>query len=816
MERVIVWHRWVPSAEPSREAAALGTALRAAARDRFAQAEAQVLAELGATVVFALDVEQLSRAVELCLGSVREAEREDAGAGGVACAITIGSIEATILPHDQRSAYTGDAIDRAQALAHAAEPNQVVLDAAAQTAASSTFLFAREVGSAFGLSGAVLDRTFPRVSECQRALAHLSRPPFPGNGTTQLDSLRRLAKGTGRHRVLLVGPHGIGIGQWLAKVAGEVAPSAWLDVRALGASLAPLSGLMYALRRLPISASPEHVLCHHDEPDQQAQGTLVAVRAGRAVSRREAIVALRQYIGRVGEGGRRPLISVDPAPLIDPSTVGVIAEAAREGGPDALIVMRLLLESKPPEAFSRGGGLAEIRVRGLSLQEARVLASGMLGGGGNEAPNDLARRAAAMGGGNPLAVATALRVLVASGDVVYDPGAQGTSHEAPAAGAFRWRRGPAGRLDAMSLEELLEERVFALAAPLRRVLEVLVTIPDPDDRELAGEVAMVDGLHEETWVRAVEELDVLGFLRFDARGIGLSPALRQVVQTTMTPTRAVTLHGSIARALSQRIGEHDDFARATLAYYLAHAGQMHEAATMFLEVAACAGHLGFLRSGVRLAAAAVECDPSEATRARAAQIANTLSDRKEPAARAGGSKPVSLDAVPALHGSSPNERALRDTPPPPDLVGEAGSRAVQAILARDFDEVERAIELLVASGRDGAAIDRLRTVTLLVKGDQPAAVALLQRLREGSVGALSARLSLTAALVAVASGDVSAALRTSLETLARTREGRDALGERACLSVLAMCYRRLGREDDGARLARAALAPRPGSQRAHA
>jgi tetratricopeptide (TPR) repeat protein len=800
MERVIVWHRWSCAPESSRDAVALGAQWRVAAQERFRKIDAELLVQLGGTAAFSLAPSQLLRAVELCLLAIRDAEREEVS-GGVACGIAVGPVEQAPPP----GGWLGDAIDRAQALANVADTHELLLDTAAQSAASGVFLFAREETFGLGLTGAVLDREFPRRSDCVRALAHLSRPPFASNGKAQFEALGRLARQAGRHRVLLIGPHGIGIGQWLMRLADELAPPLWLDVRALGASLAPLSGLMYALRRLPAPGSPERVLRPGEESDQAALATLLAIRGGRAVSRRDAVLALRQYVARAGEAGRRPLLTVDPTSMIDPSTVGVVAEAAREGGPDALVIMRLLLESKPPEAFARGGGLSEIRVRGLSQPEARALAASMLG---TDPPDDLARRAAAMGGGNPLAVAEAVRVLVSSGDAVFE---QGT---------FRWRRGPAGRLDTMSVEALIEERVDSLSAPLRRALEVLAVVPDPDDRDLTREVAAADGLLEDTWLRAIEELEVLGLAKVDARGVGLSAVLRQVVQATMAPARGPELHRFVADALSSRIGLEHGFARATLAYYLAQCGRREEAASIFLEVAARSGELGFLRSGVRLAAAAVECDGGEQTRARAAQIAERLTERQPPPLKAALGLAAPSAGQPQRDSGELPPASLAIAAPglAHGLVAEASTRAVQALLARDFDEVERAIELLVAAGREGRNVDRLRTVTLLVKGDRSGAAALLDRLRESEADAprKTARLTLTSALVAIASGELEPAVRSCLEALARTREARDLPGERASLCVLSMCYRRLGRDDDATRLAAAALAKGASSAGAHA
>jgi tetratricopeptide (TPR) repeat protein len=779
MERVIVWHRWSPPLEPGREAIAFALGWRDLSRERFLSAEAELLVELGGSAVFALPVARLVRAIELCLSAIRDAEREETNAGGLSFGLAIGNVDR--VPAEDGT-WIGDAIDRAQALANAAGTHELLLDATAQAAASGIFLFARELPVGAGV-GAVLDRAFPRRADCSRALAHLKKPPFAAEGSAQFDALRRLAKSPGRHRVLLIGALGSGVGSWIARIANELGEPAWIDVRALGASLAPLSGLMYALRRLPPEAAPERVL---SAEDGAALSALVAVRAGRGAARRDVVLALRQYILRCARDGRRALISVDPSAAIDPGTIGVIAEAARENGPDLLLLMRLLPDAKPPEALR--GGLAEVRVRGLSPIEARTLAAAMLG---SDQPNDVARRAAAMGGSSPLAVAEALRVLVASGDVVFEND------------AFRWRRGPAGRLNTLSLETLLEERFDALAAPLRRALEVLATVPDPDERPLCAEVAAADGLIEETFARAVEELDTLGLVRADARGVSVSETMRQVVHAAMTPARSIELHRNVASALATRIGGEHGFARATLAYFIARAGNVTEAAELFLDVAARAGQHGFVRSGVRLAAAAVEADPSELTRERAAVIAERLSERQ----LAPKPSQTGTTAMIPLHKADDPPRR-----PSVDVVSQARTRAVQAILARDFDEVERAIELLVAAG---ASVDRLRAIILLVKGDRDGASLLLARLHEAASSPDNPRLLLTQALFSIGDGQLASALRVALKALSLARQRHDDAGERASLSVLALSYRALGRELDAQKLAQAALAP-SADARAHA
>lgn len=789
MERVIVWHRWSVPPEPSPEAIGAATAWRDAARDRFAQTGAEVLFELGGSIAFALDVAHVVQAVELCMSALRDAKQDEA-AGGVACGITLGFIA-----RSGAATYVGDALDRAQVLANAAAAQEIMLDAAVRAAAAGAFLFEREVTFSDGPSAAVLDRNYPRKSDCQRALFSLGQVPLLADEHPPLAPLHQLAEGLEPKRVLVIAPHGFGFSAWLARFAAAIRPTLWLDVHANGAVLAPLSGLMHALARLPEELSPERVLRGTGERDAQARAQLVSIRQGDAVARRDAIVALRHFFARVAERGGRLLVTVDPAPLVDPSTVGVIAEACRDHQLPVLAVVRTLVDAKPPSGFARDGELVQVRLTELGKLEGRALAANLLG---VELPSDIARRAASLGGGTPLAIAETVRLLVSAGDIVFEDG------------GFRWRRGPTGNLTAQSLEALLEERIDGLAAPLRRALEVLAALPDPEDTALAIEVARANGLMDDAWTRAVDDLAGLGFVSTRPGPHGPSAQIAAVVRVVLramsTPGRDRELNRSVASALEHRPDAQGRFARANYAYYLAHAARKADAATILLDVAALAGQMGYLRSGVRLAAAAVESDTSPQTRARAAQIAQKLAEtHSDTTAR-------------STHTNLPAIAAKRDAtgghPLPADgsdsMAGETRQRAVEAMLARDYDEIDRAIELLTAAGYDGASIDRLRVVTLLIKGDQAGAETLLARLRsEDDAGdghsPKTPQLTLTAALTALATGELKQAVRESLSALARTREARDALGQRASLSVLSLCYRGLGRTADAARFAEAAI-----------
>src|SRR5689334_12884222 len=256
--------------------------------------------------------------------------------------------------------------------------------------------------------------------------------------------------------------------------------------------------------------------------------------------------------------------------------------------------MRVLPDAKPPEAFVRAGAFAEVRVPNLPQPDARSLAQSLLG---KNTAIEIARRAAAMGGNTALGVAEAVRVLVSSGDVV------------PAENGFRWRRGPTARTQAANVEALIEERVDELDDDIRRVLEILAWVPDPGERALVSDVAAVDGVAQPALERAIEELSLKAFVESRGTDVWLSHTVRRVVLEGMSPARGTDLSLRVAGALSRLCGERSLFARADVAFYLARGGRPQSAVDTLLEAAMAAAQHGFVRSGVRLAAAAVECNP---------------------------------------------------------------------------------------------------------------------------------------------------------------------------------------------------------------
>jgi tetratricopeptide (TPR) repeat protein len=228
-----------------------------------------------------------------------------------------------------------------------------------------------------------------------------------------------------------------------------------------------------------------------------------------------------------------------------------------------------------------------------------------------------------------------------------------------------------------------------------------------------------------------------------------------------------------------------------VAFYLARGGRPQSAVDTLLEAAMAAAQHGFVRSGVRLAAAAVECNPSVETRRKAATIAEGL-----------GRSVVAPAMTAREQQTKPEERSSVEMPQlnPEKLAEQAVQQALRAIRTRDFDSVDRALELMVAAGRDGAHVDRIRGLSRLEKGDRSGAIQLFAKAKSRERSADSARARLTRALVAYHDNDLPGAVREALAALAITRAHGDGFGETATLKALSAFYQALGRAGEASEL----------------
>ncbi|MFW6051330.1 MAG: hypothetical protein ACODAU_09160 [Myxococcota bacterium] len=761
MERLVLWHRVLPEAreEDDRTAAIADWTRRVVAR--MPQAGGQVLGTLGSAVAASFDLPDLPDALDLALELL---DRADAESVPVAVGAAMGELEPVDAPDGARLGWAGAAIDRAQLLANRARSGELVLGPAARDAASSLYLFGRQV-RAGAVRGQAIDRGQPRREACRRFIRHLRPAPVPPSTDELLSPMRALAHAGGSQCVVLRGPPGAGARAWLEALEREVEPPLVLRIAGVPAALEPLGSLRRALCQQ--WGSPARVAASADAMGIAKPGCerLMRIATGEAVPRAEAVETVRALLDGVGLGGRRPWVVLDPVHSIDPATFDVVGEAlAGDEAPAALVVARLGLEVPVPEALLRGGAPTELVLPSMRSPDARAVAEVVLG---EEPGSEVARRVAVLGGDTPLGVEEAARTLVASGDLVHSDG------------RFVWRVGPRTGVQAIPTEALIAERLAALEELPHRVLEAVCLTPHGTSPAVVSKVALADGLSEEDCRSSLERLRLEAFVRNGDELRPTSEILRQVVLQSMPPARNAELYRFLATALSRE--PHGAFASGTIGYCLAEGGHVRDGARALLEAARAALGAGFTRSAIRLAAGAVQFDPSEETRAAASKISRSMSSRPPPPRAGGATKVPVVDAI-------DDDNALSD------LV----QRTVRSLLDRDFDAAERFIDMAVAEGCDRPAADRLRAIAHLARGDHGAAMQALGRTHEGEERdpRRAARAALTRALVLMHGGEPSEAVRPGLRALSIARRLRDPRGEAAALHILSACYRALGRAAD--------------------
>lgn len=754
MERLVVWHRVLPPTRVAQDAPDAAATWAAEARRRFAEARGQWLGTVGTSFAMAYDLPELAGALDLSLALLDEADAALDPPGGLPVAIGV----ATGVLEAYEGGPVGSALQRAELLANRARRGELVLDAATRELSETTYLFGRSVGAgAAVLRGSTIDRATPHRAACRRALSALAPVPVVPAIAGALGALDVLTmRGQATDAVVLRGPSGAGAETYLEALAQDRPPAAWLRLAGVPGALEPLGSLRFALRRR-----------WAEEPATAAEaslgdGTLRRVAWGDVVPRAEVVAALVRLFSawREASGGDvRPWLSFDPAMTVDRATWGVVADAV-EATP-AFVIARTPVDAPLPGDLARLP-LVELVVPALRLEDAKRVARTVLGspdGDGQEA----ARRVAVLGGDSPLGVLEAARTLIAAGDLI--PGEEG----------FHWRVAPRPGMTAIPLEDLYAERLGGLDAAPLRMLEAVCLCPPGTPAAVVAGLADADGLGHD------EQRAAMALLAEDALVAGDPPQpggelLRRLVVSSMPPSRAAELHRYLGDAMDTDAAFAGPLARATVGWVRGEGGQGEAASKALLTAARGALDAGFRRDAQRLAAAAVQLDPTAAVRGTAGEL----------------SRGASL--TPAQEGSVPPAATTR------------ASDAVDALLRGDLEAAERTLDKAIAEGRSLAAADRMRALTHLARGDMGSAMVALGRARR--IGERDperrARASLTLSWIRLQGEDADRAVRSALEGLAAARLAQDSRGEAAALLTLAACYRALGRGDDAARLARAA------------
>ena len=774
MNRLVLWHRLAPSPEdPAQPDDARRARWTRAIVKRIRAARGTLICMVGGTVAASFDPVDLPEAMELGIGLLHAAEREEP-AFEISLGLAIGSVSDA----DDDPSFpfpTGTAIDRAQLLANRARAGELVVDAEVRELADRVYLFSRGVGTGTrGLRGEALDREHSRREECRRAIRHLAPPPVPPSTAAVTSRIGDAIRKGGRHRVILRGPGAAGAREWIDALARSHDPSLLLAMDGVPGGLEPLGSLRLALLRRWGSPDAVAAAAIAAGVERASVATLQRIAEGRAVERTPTAQALRSLLAAdANDTGRAAWIVLDPLSDVDTATVDAVTAAASLG-PPVVVIVRVNVDAEVPEMLEDAEA-HEVILPPLRHEDARTVAREVLGAGTDD---DVVRRVAILGGETPLGVVEAARTLIAAGDLVHD------------GAGFAWRRAPRTVLEPIAVESLIEERTASLDSTLLRVLEAVCVAPIGASNVVLSKVMQADGLAEADITSAVAELRDEALLRPDDPWQPSSGVLRHVVLEAMPPARQSELDRFVGDAVSTTSHSDGEFVKATIGWYLAEGGRERDGARALIEAGRAAQLSGFTRAALRLAAAAVQFDESDQTRAAATTL--TRAARR-------------TDAAPPKKRAPSVKGASYVPPPPPSVVAPAEPdepedlvrRAIDAIVERDFETADRLIDIAIAEGRERGAAERVRALSCLSRNDLHAAMRHLARSRSlARDERAQARGALAHALILLANGDVPGSIRAALASLSTSRSRRDPRGEAAALHLLAMCYRGLGRPTD--------------------
>lgn len=756
MERIVIWYRSVPGAlgeEGLREQCD-------AAIFWLHPVVGRPVTGSGNSVVWTADPVDLEPLIERILARQVDADEETGGCFAIALGETSDEGEGAF------PRYRGEAFDRAQFLANRIRAHEIVLDNESHEIAQRTYLFARRVGSgAISQRGHVLDMSYPYRIDCQKALVHLRRAPLPSDLLETLGEIEPIVERSGSQDVIVLrGEEGCGARAWMLEMARSHKPPLVIHMSAVPGGLEPLGSLRWALLR-PFGESnvaQGHVAHGYLDGDEASQAALISMIRGGPVPRADVLRTLLRLLHRVEEMDSRAWLFLHSTTNIDPATQDLLAALLQAEAP-LLLVARVPGEGEIPAALARFATVHEVQIPPLRQSNARAIVASMAN---VSATGDIATRAALLGGSTFQGAQEAVRALVAAGDLTY------------AEGEFVWRLKPRRGTRALPLDAILEDRLTTLLPQDLRILEGVCIAPEGFPPALIEAVLALDDLGDGEMRESLARLRAEQLLSPTTGLTASSVALRRHVVGAMPPARVHELHRFYARVIGSSEHGEAEFARATWGFYIADGGDVQAGVSALLRAAASAYDAGWNRAAVRLAASAIQTDPSTATRAAATKIARLAMTPAAPAKSAEGQPPAPESQPPSAN--------------------DAQKQAIRALIQGDHENVERLIEVSIAEGHDLAAADRLRAMAYLARGDIAAATRALDRARSrsGNDQRQLARASLTLAWILLHQQKASEAVRAALGALANARAMKDPRGEAAAMHTISACFRAIGWEKE--------------------
>lgn len=644
-ERLILWHRLVRlSDENGAEPATVAEWVRTM-RSRITAAGGELLAQVSGTVVAEFDASESADVVDTARILVRQAEAMGLLAS---IGIALGIVEHGI----------GTPIETAQLLASRAQPGEIVLDTSASERLAGQFLFGRPVSTGVGgPRGTALDQNRPQRTTSAQGIARLNAPTVAPVTSELMPALRAIMREQLSPVVVLRGPAGAGALELMQAAAELAKPILLLGIGSAPGGMVPLGSLRHGLARGLGSEDSIARTCGIDDAGRDAFALLRSMLHGGLPPRDHLAQALLTLFRRIaaaydGEGSdsrSRIWISLAPLGMVDAATLEVLL-AARDLGASVALLARYPVEARLPGAISPP--VYELTLPPLRDTDAQFVAREVLG---RETDPEIVEVVAALGGDTPLGVLEAARSLLSSADLILD-------HE-----RYTWRRTPRSASEAISLDDMVTERLDRLDDESKRLLEAICVAPEGCERAMIDAIAARDGMAEKARSRAMARLYAEGwvsqrvgwpntaFLERDQRTANERPHpssgfLRRLVGQVMPPARYGELHRFASEALIQ--GGADDpetpALAAELGWYEIEGGMESQGAARLAEVGRLAADRGYRRAAGRIASLLARVGVIDAN--RLAQIG-----RPPPVLEAAPLDPAALDPA-ALEPASIDAR----------------------------------------------------------------------------------------------------------------------------------------------------------------